>query len=57
MEETVTGTAWGGGPRQRGQGCSCFQLHKYHHLQTLATKGALVLPSTGHKLLASHWQE
>lgn len=38
-------------------GGSCFQLDKYHHLQTLATKGALVLPPTSPKLLASLWQE
>lgn len=46
----------GWGPHQRGQRGSWFQLNKHHHLQTLATKEALVLGFPSHQLLASLWQ-
>lgn len=50
MEETVTGTSWGGGPHQRGQGVLGFsRIDTATHLQTLATKGALVLGFPSHQ--------
>lgn len=49
MEETVTGTSWGGGPHQKGQGHSWFQQNKHCRLQILATEGALFLGFPSHQ--------
>lgn len=55
MEENDRWDGLGCGPHQRGQRGSWFQLNKHHHLQTLATKEALVLGFSSHEPAISCW--